>query len=387
MLANRITAGSSDLRRALRAASLAALAVTLASCNQPAPPPAQVREVGFVTVAAEDVTLTAELSGRTNPYAIAEVRPQVSGIIQRRLFKEGAPVKAGEPLYQIDPAPYEAARDQAAASLASAQAALVAAKSKAERSRKLSESQAISRQDVDDIAAAEMQAEANVQQASAELKSAQINVGYTRILAPIAGNIGRSSITSGALVTTNQAAPLTTIWQLDPIYVDITESATRITQLRRAMAAGSVTAASADVTVTLDDGMNYPHPGRVEFSETAVDQTTGSVTIRATVPNPEGMLLPGMFVRVKVAQGVKPGGILVPQQGVTRDSAGDPIALAVGADGKVEPRKLVTERSIGDQWLVTSGLNAGDRLIVEGTDRVRPGQSVKAVPATLSAQK
>lgn len=387
MLANRIAAGRSDLPRALCAASLAALAFMLGACGQPAPPPAQVREVGFVTVAAEDVTLTTELSGRTNPYAIAEVRPQISGIIQRRLFKEGALVKAGEPLYQIDPAPYEAARDQAAASLASAQAALAAAKSKAERSRKLSESQAISRQDVDDIAAAEMQAQANVQQASAALKSAQINLGYTRILAPIAGNIGRSSITSGALVTTNQAAPLTTIWRLDPIYVDITESATRITQLRRAMAAGSVTAASADVTVTLDDGMAYPHPGRVEFSETAVDQTTGSVTIRATVPNPEGMLLPGMFVRVKVAQGVKPGGILVPQQGVTRDAAGDPTALVVGADGKVEPRKLVTERTMGDQWLVTSGLNVGDRLIVEGTDRVRPGQSVKAVPVTLSAQK
>lgn len=382
MLADRVTA-----ERLGKRFGLAALAVVLASCSKPPPSAPAMREVGFVTVSSESVTLTTDLSGRTTPYAVAEVRPQVSGIIRQRLFKEGSPVRAGEPLYQIDPAPYQAARDQAKASLASAQASLIAAKAKAERSKRLIESQAISQQDADDIAAAERQAEASVQQASAALQTAEINLGYTRILAPIAGNIGRSAVTPGALVTTNQADPLTTIWRLDPIYVDITESATRIMQLRRAMATGSVTPASADVTLTLDDGTIYPQAGRVEFSETAVDQSTGSVTIRATVPNPEGLLLPGMFVRVKVAQGVKPDGILVPQQGVSRDASGVATALIVGADDKVEPRKIMADRSMGDQWLVTAGLSPGDRLIVEGTDRVKPGQTVKPVPVVLQAQK
>ncbi|MFT3725654.1 MAG: efflux RND transporter periplasmic adaptor subunit [Hyphomonadaceae bacterium] len=382
MLADCFTAERASWRLAL-----VALAIGLTGCGKPPPPAPSTREVGYVTVQASDVTLTTDLSGRTNPYAIAEVRPQVSGIIRQRLFKEGSLVKAGEPLYQIDPTPYVAARDQAKAELASAEAALAAAKSKAERSRKLIESQAISRQDADDIVAAERQAEASVQQATASLQTAQINLGYTRILAPITGTIGRSSVTPGALVTTNQTTALTTIWRLDPIYVDVTESATRIVQLRRALATGSVTAASADVTLTLDDGTVYPNTGRIEFSETAVDPSTGSVTIRATVPNPDGLLLPGMFVRVKVAQGVKPDGILVPQQGITRDAAGVATALVVSAEDQVEPRKLVTERSIGDQWLVTSGLKAGDRLIVEGTDRVKPGQAVKPVEITLSAQK
>ncbi|HVY89460.1 MAG TPA: efflux RND transporter periplasmic adaptor subunit [Hyphomonadaceae bacterium] len=340
-----------------------------------------------MTVATQPVTLTTELSGRTNPYAIAEVRPQVSGLIRERLFKEGAVVKAGQPLYQIDPAPYQAAKDQAAAQLASAQATLVAAQAKAARYKKLIESQAISQQDADDTAAAARQAEAAVEQASATLKTAEINLGYTRILAPIDGTIGRSSVTPGALVTTNQADPLTTIWRLDPMYVDITESSTRIMQLRRALQTGSIAPAAADVTLTLDDGSTYVHAGRIEFAETAVDQATGSVTIRATVPNPERLLLPGMFVRVKVAQGVKADGILVPQQGVSRDATGGATALVVGEGDKVEPRKLVADRSMGDQWLITSGLKAGDRVIVEGTDRVKPGQTVKPVPVTLSAQK
>jgi membrane fusion protein (multidrug efflux system) len=340
-----------------------------------------------VTVAEGDVTLTTDLSGRTTPYAVAEVRPQVSGLILQRLFKEGTTVKAGQALYQIDPAPYQAARDQAAAQLASSQATLVSAKAKAERYERLFQSQAISNQDMDDAHASALQAEAGVQQAAATLKTADINLGYTRIKAPITGTAGRSSVTPGALITTNQADPLTTIWRLDPIYVDITESATRIMQLRQAMATGSVQAAAADATVTLDDGTQYAHVGRVEFSETAVDPATGSVTIRATIPNPDGLLLPGTFVRVKLAQGLKPGGILVPQQGVSRDATGAATALVVNSEDKVEPRKLVTDRTVGDQWLVVSGLAAGDRLIVEGTDRVKPGQAVKPVPVTLSAQK
>jgi membrane fusion protein (multidrug efflux system) len=340
-----------------------------------------------VTVASGDVTLTTDLSGRTTPYAVAEVRPQVSGLIRKRLFKEGTKVKAGQALYQIDAASYQAARDQAAAQLASSRATLVSAKAKSERYETLFKSQAVSNQDMDDARATALQAEAAVQQGTAALKTADINLGYTRITAPISGTVGRSSVTPGALVTTNQSDPLTTIWQLDPIYVDITESATRIMQLRRAMANGSVQTAGADVMVTLDDGTLYPHPGHVEFSETAVDPATGSVTIRATVPNPEGFLLPGTFVRVKLAQGVKPEGILVPQQGVSRDATGAATALVVNAEDKVEPRKLVTDRTVGDQWLVLSGLAAGDRLIVEGTDRVKPGQAVKPVPVTLSAEK
>jgi membrane fusion protein (multidrug efflux system) len=380
-----VAAGKSLLKFAFGAVALTA---ALAGCSKPPPQPsASVREVGIVTVAAGDVMLTTDLSGRTTPYAVAEVRPQVGGIVRQRLFKEGGVVKAGQPLYQIDPAPYQAAREQAAAQLASSQATLVAAKAKNERAEKLFVSEAISKQDADDARAAALQAQAAVQQATAALKTAEINLAYTRISAPITGTAGRSSVTPGALVTTNQADPLTTIWRLDPIYVDITESATRIMQLRQAMATGSVQAASADVTVTLDDGTVYPHAGRVEFSETAVDQATGSVTIRATVPNPEGLLLPGMFVRVKVAQGLKSDGILVPQQGVSRDATGAATALVVNAEDKVEPRKLVTDRTMGDQWLVLSGLQAGDRLIVEGTDRVKPGQAVKPVPVTLSAEK
>jgi membrane fusion protein, multidrug efflux system len=383
MLAVRPTSG-----RQLSLGLALALAFVSASCSKPAaPPPPQTREVGFVTVESQPVTLTAELSGRTTPYAVAEVRPQVSGIIRQRLFKEGGPVEVGEPLYQIDPATYQAARDQALAQLASARANLTAAKAKADRAKSLIQVQAISQQDADDAAAAALQAEASVQQASASVKNAQINLDYTRILAPIAGTIGRSSVTPGALVTTNQADPLTTIWQLDPIYIDITESSTRIMQLRKAMASGNVTPVSADVTLTLDDGSVYPHPGRVEFSETAVDIATGSITIRATVPNPDSLLLPGMFVRVKVAQGVRNDAILVPQQGVSRDATGGATALVVGEGDKVEPRKIVTDRTMGDQWLVTAGLKDGDRLIVEGTDRVKPGQTVKPVPVTLSAAK
>lgn len=382
MLADCFTA-----ERVGRRLALAALAFVLTACSKPETPAPPTREVGFVVVKAADVTLTTDLSGRTTPYAIAEVRPQVSGLIRQRLFKEGGVVKAGEPLYQIDATPYVASREQAKAQLASAQAALVAAKSAGARSRRLIESQAISQQDADDAVAAELQAEAGVQQASAALQTAQINLGYTRITAPIAGTIGRSAVTPGALVTANQTAPLTTIWRLDPMYVDVTESAARIVQLRRALASGSMTAASADVTLTLDDGSIYPMTGRIAFSETAVDASTGSVTIRATIPNPDGLLLPGMFVRVKVDQGVKPNGILVPQQGVTRDAAGGATALVVDAENKVEPRKITAERAIGDQWLVTAGLQPGDRLIVEGTDRVKPGQTVKAVETNLSTQK
>ncbi len=378
---------ASHAGRLFRHGPVLALALIATACSKPKPPTPPMREVGYVTLASQSVMLTAELSGRTNPHAVAEVRPQVSGIILKRLFKEGGAVRAGDALYQIDPATYQAARDQAGAQLASAQASLIAAKSKSERYTKLLAAQAVSSQDAEGADAAARQAEASVLQAAASLKSAEINLAYTRIVAPITGQIGRSSVTAGALVTANQASSLATIFQLDPIYVDITESSTKLAQLRKALASGSVLPAGADVSIVLDDGSIYNQPGRIEFSETEVDEATGAVTIRATVPNPDRQLLPGQFVRVTVNQGVLPDGILAPQQGITRDSTGAAIALVVNSDNKVEGRKLVTDRAIGDQWLVTSGLKPGDRLIVEGTDRVKPGQTVKTAPVVLAKAK
>jgi membrane fusion protein (multidrug efflux system) len=363
------------------------LALTAAGCGRPTAAAPPMREVGYVTLETQPVTLTTALSGRTNPHAVAEVRPQVSGIILKRLFKEGGTVRAGDALYQIDPATYQAERDQAAAQLASAQASLASAKSKTDRYAKLLAAQAVSSQDAEDADSAARQADAAVLQATATLKAAEINLAYTRIVAPITGAIGRSAVTPGALVTANQATSLATIYQLDPIYVDITESSTKLAQLRKALASGSVQPAGADVSIILDDGSVYGEQGHIEFSETEVDEATGAVTIRATVPNPDRLLLPGQFVRVTVNQGVLPDGILAPQQGITRDSTGAAIALIVGADNKVEGRKLVTDRAIGDQWLVTSGLKPGDRLIVEGTDRVKPGQTVKTAPVALAKAK
>ncbi len=367
--------------------ALLAVAVLASGCSKPKTMAPPTREVGYVTLATEPVTLTADLAGRTNPYEVAEIRPQISGIIQKRLFVEGGKVKAGQPLYQIDSSTYRAARDQAAAQLASAEATAAAAQSKADRYATLTGTEAVSRQDADDVAASARQAAAAVQQAKAALQSAQINLGYTRIVAPIDGTIGRSSVTQGALVTANQAATLTTIWRLDPIYVDITESGARLSKLRQAMAAGNVDPGGADVTLTLDDGAQYKHPGHVEFSETAVDEGTGTVTIRASVPNPDGLLLPGMFVRVNMQQGIVPDGILAPQQGISRDPTGRATALVVGTGDKVEPREVDADRAIGDKWLVTGGLKAGDRLIVEGTDKVKPGQKVKPVAVTLAKAK
>ncbi|MBI1361138.1 MAG: efflux RND transporter periplasmic adaptor subunit [Alphaproteobacteria bacterium] len=374
-------------RGILPSGSLALLALLASACGEPKKAPPSTREVGYVTLATEPVTLTADLAGRTNPYEVAEIRPQIGGIIQKRLFVEGGKVKAGQPLYQIDPSTYRAARDQAAAQLASAEATAAAAQSKAERYATLTGTEAVSRQDADDVAASARQASAAVQQAKAALQSAEINLGYTRILSPINGTIGRSSVTQGALVIANQTTALTTVWRLDPIYVDINESGARLSKLRQAMSAGDVTPAGADITLTLDDGSAYKYPGHVEFSETAVDESTGTVTIRASVPNPDGLLLPGMFVRVQMQQGVVPDGILAPQQGISRDPTGRATALVVGAGDKVEPREVEADRAIGDKWLITGGLKAGDRLIVEGTDKVRPGQLVKPVAVSLAKAK
>lgn len=343
------------------------------------PPP----EVGVVTIHTQRVTLTTELPGRTSAYLIAEVRPQVSGIIKKRLFTEGTDVKAGEVLYQIDPAAYEAAYDTAKALLAKAEANLVPARLKADRYRELVKINAVSQQDYDDAIAALKQAEADVEAGKAALETARINLAYTRVTAPISGRIGRSSITDGALVTANQTAALATIQQLSSMYVDVTQSSAELLQLKQDLASGLLKndgASQAKVKLLLEDGSTYPLTGTLKFSEVTVDQSTGSVTLRAVFPNPKDILLPGMFVRAILDEGENPHAIVVSQQGVSRDQKGDAVVMVVGSGEKVEPRVIKVVRTVGDNWLVSEGLKAGDRVILDGIQRARPGTIVKAVP-------
>ncbi len=374
------------LRTALALTTLigSGLALTLAGCGKPQQkPPMGPPEVGVVTLQPEPVTLTTVLPGRTSPYAVSDVRPQVNGIIQARLFQEGSNVRAGQVLYQIDPATYRAAYDQARAQLASAQATLATAKVKAERYGDLVKINGVSKQDADDARAAYLQASAAVQQNQALVQSARINLDYTAVKSPISGRAGVSAFTKGALVTASQTNALTTVQTLDPIYVDINQSAAELLRLRQAMSNGALNAgpASAEVSLQLDDGSAYPVKGKLQFADVTVDQTTGAVTLRALFPNPRGVLLPGLYVRAVVVQGVKASALLVPQQGVSRDEGGNPVAMVVDAKGKAESRRLKTERVVGDKWLVSSGLQPGDRLIVEGLQRVKPGAPVRAVPA------
>ncbi len=363
-----------------------ACAAMLAGCGPSKTPPLMgPPEVGVITIKPQPVTLTTTLPGRTSPFAVSDVRPQVNGIIQARLFQEGANVRAGQVLYQIDPATYKATYDQAKAQLASAEANVATAKVKAERYGDLVKINGVAKQDYDDAKAAYLQAVAAVQQNQALVQSAKINLDYTRVTAPISGRIGKSVYTKGALVTASQADALTTVQTLDPIYVDINQSAEELLKLRRSLADGALTSSgshSAEVTLKLDDGSDYPWKGKLEFADVTVDQTTGAVTLRAIFPNPKGVLLPGLYVRAVVAQGGKPSAILAPQQGVTRDQTGAPVSTVVNAQGNAESRKLTVDRVVGDKWLVTSGLNAGDRLIVEGLQKIqKPGMAVHAVPA------
>lgn len=351
--------------------------------NKGAMPPAGPPEVGIVTMQPARLELTTELPGRTAPHLIAEVRPQVGGIIQKRLFTEGTDVKEGDVLYQIDPATYQAAFNSAKASLARAEANLAPAKLRAERYAELVKINAISKQEYDDAAAQHMQAKAELEAAKAALETARINFGYTRITAPISGRIGRSSVTTGALVSANQPAALAVIQQLDPIYVDITQSSSDMLRLKQALASGQLKKAGKDQTrvkLLLEDGSKYTHEGRFKFSEVTVDQSTGSITLRTIFPNPKGDLLPGMFVRAVVMEGVNDRAILVPQRGVTRNPAGEAVAMVAGAGDKVEIRTIKTTRAVGDNWLVSEGLKAGDRVIVEGLQRAKPGSVVKPVP-------
>jgi membrane fusion protein (multidrug efflux system) len=346
-----------------------------------APPP--VTEVATVTVGTQPVVLTTDLPGRTSAYRIAEIRPQVDGIIKKRLFEEGAEVATGQALYQIDPASFQAALQNAMASLGKAEANLPAVRSKEERYREALSDNAVSRQDYDDAAAALKQAEADVQLWKATVETARINLGYTRITAPISGRTGRSNVTEGALVTAHQPVPLVTIQQLDPVFVDVPQATSELLRLkrrlkdRRLMRNGTK---QNKVKILLEDGTTYPLEGTLQFRDVSVDPMTGSVTLRILVPNPDRVLLPGMYVRAVVTEGVNEQAILVPQQGVARDPKGNPLALIVDGEGNVEQRMLGLDRAIEDKWLVSSGLSPGDRMIVEGLQNVRPGDAVKVVP-------
>lgn len=367
--------------------ALAGTAMVIAGCGHKSPPPRGAAEVGVVTIVAQPVDLTTELSGRTSPYEVADVRPQVGGIIIARPFTEGGNVHAGEVLYKIDPAPYQAALDQARGLLGSAQANLVTTQNKASRYGALVKINAVSKQDYDDANAAYKQALATVQQQQAALESARINLAYTRVTAPISGRAGLSAYTKGALVTPSQTTALTTVQRLDPIYVDLTQSAAQVLKLRQEMESGKVSGPGAQgvaVRLKLEDGSSYPLEGRLQFTDVTVDQTTGAVTLRAVFPNPQNLLLPGLYVRAQIVEGVDLQGILAPQEGVGRDEKGQPTALIVDATGHVQSRVLTTARAIGDKWLVTSGLKAGDRLIVEGTQGAKPGAPVHAVAAGLT---
>jgi membrane fusion protein (multidrug efflux system) len=340
------------------------------------PPQRPPTEVTVVTLKTEQVTLQTELAGRTVASLASDVRPQISGIVKARKFEEGSRVKAGQVLYEIDPAMYRALYAQGVADLESAKATLDAAKLKDDRFAKLSTIEGVSKQEADDARAAHQQAIAAVAQRQAALEAARINLDYTSIKAPISGRIGQSAVTPGALVTANQPQPLATIRALDPIYVDLTESSEDRLKLRAALGAGTLQAGSTTVKLRLGDGSMYPKEGKLEFAEVAVDEATGTVTLRATFPNPDDTLLPGMYVRAVLDQAVATQAILAPQQGITHDAKGNATALVVGAGDKVEPRVLVADRAIGDRWLVTSGLKAGDRLIVEGLNKIGPGMPV-----------
>jgi len=393
--------------------------------SKSAPPPPAAPEVAVVNIRTERVVLTTDLPGRTSAYAMAEIRPQVGGLIQKRLFEEGAEIKVGQALYQIDPAPLQAAYDNAAANLATARkaadrarAALAVSRAGVVRQRAVLENARTNRKRFEDLLAdgavsatqrdqavtdsdvaeatlvsteaqvdsdreAVAVAEASIRQAEAALETARINLGYARVTAPIAGRIGKSSVTEGALVKASQDTPLATIQQLDPIYVDATQSSANLLRLRQSLAAGRLRgngAQQARVTLLLEDGMTYPLEGTLKFSDITVDPSTGSFTVRTVFPNPKHMLLPGMYARAIVQEGVVEQAILVPQQSVSRDPKGNPVALVVDGSEKVAPRKIVVDRAVGDKWLISEGLESGDRLIVEGMQKARPGTSVKVVP-------
>ncbi|WP_431282555.1 efflux RND transporter periplasmic adaptor subunit [Humitalea sp. 24SJ18S-53] len=383
---------SQHRRRLAAPASALVLALLAAGCKEQqsqaapaAPPPAAVT---VVTLRQQPVPITIELPGRTAAYRTAEVRPQVGGVVRERLFAEGQDVQAGQPLYQIDPAQLQASLDSAEASLQRNEATAASAEITVNRYRPLVRARAVSQQDLDNAEASLRQAQADVALARAAVQSARINLDFTRVTSPIPGRTGRSSVTPGALVTADQANALVTITQLDPIYVDMTQPSSRLLRLRRDVASGALRrddAGAAVVKLVLEDGSEYAAPGQLQFSEVIVDPGTGSVTLRAVFPNPQGLLMPGMFVRARVEEGVTDRALLVPQQAVTRTPRGEATTMVVDAENKVSARIIQAERAVGTTWLVTAGLQAGDRVIVEGVQRARPGATVTVTETTQAA--
>jgi len=374
-----------DLHRTLTSgASITAMTfvVLLAGCNArsqpPAPPPP---EVAVLKVKREAVPVSIELPGRTNPYLVAQVRARVDGIVLKREFTEGSDVKANQRLYKIDPAPYIAALDSARATLANAQANLVAMTAQAERYKVLV-GNAVSKQDYDNAVATQGQAVANVASGKAAVQAASINLGYTDVLSPITGRIGISQVTEGAYVQASAATLMSTVQQIDPIYVDLNQSSVEGLQLRRDVASGRIKLhgpEQATVALFLEDGTRYPETGRLEFTDITVDQTTGSVTLRAIFPNPHDLLLPGMYVRARIDEGVNENAMLVPQVAVTHNPLGQAITLVVGADGKVAVRTIQATRTLGDNWVVEGGLDEGEQIVVSGVQKVQPGMQVRTV--------
>lgn len=366
-------------------------AMALAGCDQKpaavAPPPSAV-SVGVVTLKPQPVVLSTELPGRTTAFLTADVRPQVNGLVNKRIFIEGADVKAGQQLYQIDPATYQATYDSAVATLAYNQAVLVDARAKSTRYKPLAAAQAVSQQDYVDAVAATGEAAANIGTAQASIEQARINLVYTRVTSPISGRIGHSTVTPGALVTSGQSTALATVTQLDPIYVDVTQPATTLLRLRQELTDGKLQTSGpnqAKVELILEDGSLYQVAGTLQFSEVTVDQGTGTVLLRAIFPNPDHTLLPGLFVRARLQEGVNDQGLLVPQQGVSHNTHGDATVLVVDKDNKAALKIVQTSRAIGDKWVVTGGLAAGDKVIIDGLQKVRPGEVVQATEVNSDA--
>lgn len=372
---------------------LIAAALLVAGCDRegsggPGGPPSGPAEVGVITIVTQPVTLTRDLPGRTSAFRVAEVRARVNGIVLKRFFKEGADVKEGEVLYQIDPAPYEAALASAEGTLARAQANLASTKALEERDKQLVEAHAISKQDYDNALANFKGYEADVISGQGAVKTASINLGYTKVVSPITGRIGISQVTEGAYVQESAATLMATVQELDNMYVDVTQASGDLLRLRRELAEGRLKSdgqGHARVKLILEDGSEYPHPGTLELSDVTVNATTSSVTVRALFPNPNDDLLPGLFVRARLDEGSNPSAILVPQLAVTHNSKGEPTALVVGANGQAELRILKTTRAVGNQWLISEGLKPGDQVIVDNLQRLRPGAPVKPIPAKLPA--
>lgn len=365
-----------------------ALAALAGCARDPAPAartPRSAPEAGFIVLEQQSVPLRLTLPGRTTAYEISEVRPQVSGIIRERLFTEGAQVHQGDLLYRIDARVYQSAAGEARADLSSASASADAARARADRMAELAKSGVVSKQDLLDAQTSAEAATAAVERARASLAAAQLNLGFTEVRAPISGRIGRSIVTTGALVSSGQAEPLATIQRLDPIFVDIQQSSSGLIAFRRQLSGGGLALASTEVELVLEDGSRYAHKGVLQFAESVVDPATGTVTVRARFPNPDGLLLPGMYVRAEFAPVAARAAVLVPQQGISRDAKGNATAVIIDAESIARLRRVTTDRTVGDQWLVSSGLKSGDRLVIEGLSRIKLGEKVTPVPVTRVA--